>query len=59
MELLVQVADQIEGRSFCALGDAAAWPVKAFIRQFPEEFQYWIENGKSPIRTDASLAYAN
>lgn len=59
MELLVQVADQIEGRSFCALGDAAAWPVKAFIRQFPEEFQYWIENGKSPVRTDASLAYAN
>lgn len=28
MELLREVADQIEGRSFCALGDAAAWPVK-------------------------------
>lgn len=59
MELLTQVADQIEGRSFCALGDAAAWPVKAFIRQFPEEFQYWIEHGKSPVRSEASLAYAN
>lgn len=55
-ELLVEVADQIEGRSFCALGDAAAWPVKAFIRQFPEEFDYWIEHGRSPITSQESLA---
>jgi NADH-quinone oxidoreductase subunit F len=58
MELLREVADQIEGRSFCALGDAAAWPVKAFIRQFPEEFQYWIENGKSSVTSKESLALA-
>jgi NADH-quinone oxidoreductase subunit F len=56
MELLREVADQIEGRSFCALGDAAAWPVKAFIRQFPEEFEYWIEHGKSPLNSKESLA---
>ena len=55
-ELLVEVASQIEGRSFCALGEAAAWPVKAFIRQFPEEFDYWVEHGKSPIKTVESLA---
>jgi NADH-quinone oxidoreductase subunit F len=58
MELLREVADQIEGRSFCALGDAAAWPVKAFIRQFPEEFEYWIEHGKSPLKSKESLALA-
>jgi NADH-quinone oxidoreductase subunit F len=58
MELLREVADQIEGRSFCALGDAAAWPVKAFIRQFPEEFEYWIEHGKSPLSSKESLALA-
>lgn len=56
MELLREVADQIEGRSFCALGDAAAWPVKAFIRQFPEEFEYWIEHGKSMVTSKESLA---
>jgi NADH-quinone oxidoreductase subunit F len=56
MELLRDVADQIEGRSFCALGDAAAWPVKAFIRQFPEEFEYWIQHGKSPLTSKESLA---
>ena len=54
-ELLVEVASQIEGRSFCALGEAAAWPVKGFIRQFPEEFDYWIEHGKSPITSKESL----
>ena len=57
-ELLVEVADQIEGRSFCALGDAAAWPVKAFIRQFPEEFDYWIEHGKSPVMSKEAAALA-
>lgn len=56
MDLLREVAEQIEGRSFCALGDAAAWPVKAFIRQFPEEFEYWIENGKSMLSSRESLA---
>ena len=55
-ELLVEVASQIEGRSFCALGEAAAWPVKGFIRQFPEEFDYWIEHGKSPISSKESFA---
>jgi NADH-quinone oxidoreductase subunit F len=57
-ELLVEVASQIEGRSFCALGEAAAWPVKAFIRQFPEEFDYWIEHGKSPVTSKESLVFA-
>ncbi len=55
-ELLVEVASQIEGRSFCALGEAAAWPVKGFIRQFPEEFDYWIEHGKSPVTSKESFA---
>jgi NADH-quinone oxidoreductase subunit F len=55
-ELLFEVASQIEGRSFCALGEAAAWPVKGFIRQFPEEFDHWIEYGKSPIKSQESLA---
>ncbi|OWU64866.1 MAG: NADH-quinone oxidoreductase subunit F [Armatimonadetes bacterium Cent15-Ar3] len=56
MELLTEVANNVEGRSFCALGDAAAWPIKAFIRQFPEEFEYWIEHGKSPVTSKEALA---
>ncbi len=37
-DLLLSVADNIEGNTICALGDAAAWPVKAFINKFREEF---------------------
>ena len=49
VELLKQVASQIDGRSFCPLGDAAAWPIAAFIRVFPEEFDYFIEHGRSMV----------
>ena len=56
IELLREVADQVEGRSFCALGDAAAWPVKGMIRQFPEEFDYYIANGTSMVTSERALA---
>lgn len=37
--LLLDICSQIDGRSFCGLGDAAAWPVAAALRVFPEEFE--------------------
>jgi NADH-quinone oxidoreductase subunit F len=49
IDLLKQVCSQIDGRSFCPLGDAAAWPIAAFLRQFPEEFEYFIEHGRSIV----------
>jgi NADH-quinone oxidoreductase subunit F len=47
IELLKQVCGQVDGRSFCALGDAAAWPIMGMLRIFPEEFEYYIEHGHS------------
>ncbi len=41
------VAGQIEGHTICAFGEAAAWPVQAFLRQFWDEFEYYIKNGRS------------
>jgi NADH-quinone oxidoreductase subunit F len=38
LDLLLDVANNIEGNTICALGDAAAWPVQSMIKQFPEEF---------------------
>jgi NADH-quinone oxidoreductase subunit F len=38
------VADNIQGRTICALGDAAAMPVRAMIKNFREEFEYHIEH---------------
>ncbi|MGB9697536.1 MAG: NADH-quinone oxidoreductase subunit NuoF [Ignavibacteria bacterium] len=39
LDLLIDVAENIEGNTICALGDAAAWPVKWTIRKFRKEFE--------------------
>ena len=43
LDLLNSVADNIQGRTICALGDAAAMPVRAFIKHYRDEFVYHIE----------------
>jgi NADH-quinone oxidoreductase subunit F len=43
LDLLNSVADNIQGRTICALGDAAAMPVRAFIKHFRAEFEHHIE----------------
>jgi NADH-quinone oxidoreductase subunit F len=37
------VTKQIEGHTICALGDAAAWPVQALIRNFRPEIEKRID----------------
>jgi NADH-quinone oxidoreductase subunit F len=37
-DLLKNIADQIAGRTICAFGEAAAWPVQSFIAKFKDEF---------------------
>jgi NADH-quinone oxidoreductase subunit F len=44
LDLLTDVANKIEGRTICALGDAAALPVTSFIKHFRSEFEYHIEH---------------
>lgn len=44
LDKLDDVAGKIEGRTICAFGDAAAWPVRSFIKQFRDEFQYHIDH---------------
>ncbi|HEX9684566.1 MAG TPA: NADH-quinone oxidoreductase subunit NuoF [Burkholderiales bacterium] len=46
LDLLDNVSDNIAGRTICALGDAAALPVKSFIKHFRDEFVYHIEHKK-------------
>ena len=43
IDQLVDVANRIEGRTICALGDAAAWPVQSFIKHFRHEFEAKIK----------------
>lgn len=42
MDLLNSVADNIQGRTICALGDASAMPVRAMIKHFRSEFEAMI-----------------
>ena len=44
LDMLGSVADNIQGRTICALGDAAAMPVRAFIKNYRAEFEYHIEH---------------
>jgi NADH-quinone oxidoreductase subunit F len=44
LDLLNNVADNIQGRTICALGDAAAMPVRAFIKYYRDEFQHHIDH---------------
>jgi NADH-quinone oxidoreductase subunit F len=46
IDLLNSVADNIQGRTICALGDAAAMPVRAMIKHFKHEFVHLIEHKK-------------
>jgi len=39
IDLLLDVANNIEGNTICALGDAAAWPVQSVIKKFRDEFE--------------------
>lgn len=47
---LDDVAAKIEGRTICALGDAAAMPVRSFLKHFKDEFEFYVENKISMIR---------
>ena len=44
LDMLNSVADNIQGRTICALGDAAAMPVRAFIKNYRAEFEHHIEH---------------
>ena len=49
VDALLSVSDNIAGRTICALGDAAALPVKSFIKHFRSEFEHHIETKKCQV----------
>jgi NADH-quinone oxidoreductase subunit F len=49
IDLLNSVSDNIQGRTICALGDAAAMPVRAMIKHFKDEFVALIEKNAAPV----------
>jgi NADH-quinone oxidoreductase subunit F len=55
IDMLLEVASQVEGHTICALGDAAAWPVQGLIRHFRHE----IEDRISTYRASHPVAVSN
>lgn len=49
LEQLVNVANSIEGRTICAFGEAAAWPVQSFVKHFYHEFEHFIIHKRSIV----------
>jgi NADH-quinone oxidoreductase subunit F len=49
LALLDSVAENIQGRTICALGDAAAMPVRSFVKHFRAEFEHHIEHKRCAV----------
>lgn len=47
LDILVDLAQNMEGKTVCVFSDAAAAPVKSFITKFRDEFEQYIKSGKS------------
>jgi len=47
LDILMDVANNIEGNTICALGDAAAWPVQSALKNFREEFEAKVKNAEN------------
>jgi NADH-quinone oxidoreductase subunit F len=58
IDLLNSVADNIQGRTICALGDAAAMPVRAMIKHFRDEFVHHIEHKTCTVGAHAKAETA-
>ena len=52
-EYLLNIAQNIQGRTICAFGEACAWPVLSFVNKFREEFE-----AKAEIKTNKETATA-
>ena len=55
LELLDSVCDRILGKSLCALGDFAVYPVSSYLRKYRDEFQAHVDEGGCPFGGDSSV----
>ena len=57
MDLLLDIANGVDGRSFCPLGDAASWALRSNVKLFREEFEQHVVDGRCPFG-DEHLSFA-
>ncbi|MFT5065894.1 MAG: NADH-quinone oxidoreductase subunit F [Yoonia sp.] len=52
IDMLLDVTKQVEGHTICALGDAAAWPIQALIKNFRGDIEDRIAHKRSTIAAE-------
>jgi NADH-quinone oxidoreductase subunit F len=50
VELITSVCNNIDGKSLCALGEAAAWPIRSSVQQFAADFQAHVDAQQCPYK---------
>jgi NADH-quinone oxidoreductase subunit F len=50
LDTICKVAENMKGRTICALSDAAALPVLSFVPKFRSEFEFYIREGRSQVK---------
>ncbi|MEU3018384.1 MULTISPECIES: NADH-quinone oxidoreductase subunit NuoF [unclassified Nocardiopsis] len=59
IDKLLQICDNLLGRSFCALGDGATSPVMSSIKHFRQEYVDHFEKGGCPFDHSRSTLWAD
>ena len=49
LDRLDEVASKVMGHTICALGDAAAMPVRSFLKHYRHEFEHYVAHGRSLV----------
>ena len=52
IDMLLDVTKQVEGHTICALGDAAAWPIQALIKNFRDDIEDRIAHKRGAIAAE-------
>ncbi len=55
LALLENVCNRMLGKSLCALGDFAVYPVASYLRNFRSEFEAHVEHGGCPFGGESSI----
>jgi NADH-quinone oxidoreductase subunit F len=59
VDLLLNIANNMQGNTICALADAAAMPVRALVTKFRAEFEQHAALGRCPIRPESETPRAH
>ncbi len=58
VETLLNISQNMQGTSICALSDAAALPVQSFVSKFKPEFEYHARHKKCDVKERMTAAVA-